>query len=260
MASAAFTFYLGTHKPDWLGRFAIPLFVSNRTLAPRAKYPRALAGWALDSGGFSELSLFGRWATSATRYVELTRRYAAEIGKMEWAAVQDWMCEPFMLEKTGLTVREHQSRTIDSYYELSAMAPEIPWVPVLQGYTLAEYLQHLEMYQTRGVDLRSLPRVGLGSICRRQGTVEAVRIIWALSAGHGFSLHAFGFKQKGLPAAYQHLASADSLAWSMHARNRPALPECSHRNCANCPIYALRWREMILRLVGQAPAPVAGFA
>lgn len=256
----SFTFYLGTHKPDWLGRIRVPFFVSNRVLQARARFPRALSGWALDSGGFSELSLFGKWATSPARYVELTRRYAAEIGSLEWAAVQDWMCEPFMLAKTGLSVAEHQRRTIDSYYELSSSAPEIPWVPVLQGFTLAEYLQHLDMYLTRGIDLAALPRVGLGSICRRQGTVEAVRIIWALSAGHGLRLHAFGFKPKGLPGAHQHLVSADSMAWSVHARNRPPLPGHTHAHCNNCPVYALRWRNDVLRLVGESAGLGLGVA
>jgi hypothetical protein len=27
----------------------------------------------------------------------------------------DWMCEPFMLAKTGLSVREHQQRTVTNY-------------------------------------------------------------------------------------------------------------------------------------------------
>ena len=63
------------------------LFVSHRRLAARKTLPRAAAGWALDSGGFSELSLYGRWRTTARHYNAAVRRYDDEIGKLEWAAI-----------------------------------------------------------------------------------------------------------------------------------------------------------------------------
>jgi hypothetical protein len=53
------TFFLGTHMPHWLGLLDIPLFVSHRRLGRLKTLPRALGPWALDSGGFSELALFG---------------------------------------------------------------------------------------------------------------------------------------------------------------------------------------------------------
>ncbi len=34
-------------------------------------------------------------------------RYRDEIGCLLWAAPQDWMCEPWITAKTGLTVAEH---------------------------------------------------------------------------------------------------------------------------------------------------------
>ncbi len=34
---------------------------------------------------------------------------------------------------------DHQERTIHSYLTLKSLAPEIQWVPVLQGWTLADY-------------------------------------------------------------------------------------------------------------------------
>jgi hypothetical protein len=68
-------FYLGTHLPNWLGKVTIPLFVSRRTLAPRRTLPRALGPWALDSGGFTELAMYGRWTVPATQYVAEVRRF-----------------------------------------------------------------------------------------------------------------------------------------------------------------------------------------
>ncbi len=63
-------FYLGTHHASWLGRTDVPLFVSRRRLAGIRRLPRALGPWALDSGGFTELSMFGRWRTTAAQYVD----------------------------------------------------------------------------------------------------------------------------------------------------------------------------------------------
>jgi hypothetical protein len=103
---------LGAHMPHWLAELDVPLFVSHRRLAGRRTLPRARTGWALDSGGFTELSMFGGWRTAAEDYVAAVRRYATEIGNLEWAAPMDWRCEPVMLAKTGLDVPDHQRRTV----------------------------------------------------------------------------------------------------------------------------------------------------
>jgi hypothetical protein len=237
-------FYLGTHEPAWLKRTAVPLFVSRRRLARRKSQPRAIGRWALDSGGFTELLMYGGWRTEPARYADEVCRWRDEIGGLDFAATQDWMCEPFMLEKTGKTVREHQELTIASYLELRGLAPEAPWCPVLQGYAIDEYLDHAEQYRAAGVDLASLPRVGVGSVCRRQGTFEAVELFAALRQ-LGAKLHGFGLKGGFVARCFGlGLASSDSLAWSLQARKRGApLEGCTHKSCANCMRYAVAWRE-----------------
>jgi hypothetical protein len=169
-------FYLGTHHPHWLERATFPLFVSHRPLAPRRRLPRARIPWALDSGGFTELSLHGRWQTSAAEYVAAVRRYRDEIGGLEWAAPQDWMCEPFMLVKTGLTVAEHQARTVANYLELHSLAPELPFVPVLQGWSLGDYLLRTKQVSRNLVSVTSSGGQGFGvaSISLVGGTGLAV--------------------------------------------------------------------------------------
>lgn len=235
-------FYLGTHKPGWLEHLEVPLFVSRRSLTVRVRLPRARTAWALDSGAFTELKDRGRWELPVADYVAEVERYATEIGGLEWAAPMDYMCEPEMLERTGLTVRDHQELTVANYLELRGRGP---FIPVLQGWTPAEYLECLELYAAAGVDLRSEPLVGLGTVCRRQGTGEIASLVREL-AGGGLRLHGFGMKMQGIAAVGSHLASADSLAWSYHARKRPPLPGCTHKACNNCPRYALRWRDRLL--------------
>lgn len=245
----SFLFYLGVHRPAWLRSAEVPLFVSVRQLAPYKTLPRAAARWALDSGGFTELNAFGRWMRSPAQYATEAKRFADDVGRLDWAAVQDWMVEPSVLKKTGLNVREHQRRTIENYEDLLSLSPEFPWAPVLQGWTADDYLRHRDDYIDRGHALTLLPIVGIGSVCRRQQMAEITQVI-ARFHSDGIKLHAFGFKATGLKTGGSaRLASSDSMAWSFHARKNPgdAINHLQkHANCANCLEYALLWRQRLL--------------
>ena len=201
----------GAHQPHWLWRAGFPLFASHRQLARRRSLRPASCRWALDSGGFTELSLHGRWVTGAEDYAAAVARYAGKIGGPDPAAPQDWMCEPHIVARTGLSVREHQDRTVASYLQLRRLAPGLPFIPVLQGWHLADYLRCVRRYAAAGVDLTAVPLTGLGSVCRRQSTGEIAAVVAAL-ARLGIRLHG------------HLLASADSMAWSYAARRLPALP------------------------------------
>lgn len=206
----------------------------------------AVTEWMLDSGGFSELSMFGEWRTPAIQYAGEVKRWHNEVGRLRRAAIQDWMCEPFILQKTGQTVEQHQRHTVSSYLELSGLLPGFEWLPVLQGWTRDDYMRHVDMYYKARIYLHELPLVGIGSVCRRQHTAEAEAIIREI-ANQDIRLHGFGFKMQGLARVSDALESADSLAWSFHARRRPPLPGCvGHKNCANCLTYALQWRKRML--------------
>ncbi|HYH66459.1 MAG TPA: hypothetical protein VD866_17330 [Urbifossiella sp.] len=220
--------------------------MSRRRLAGRKTLPRAKGPWALDSGGFTELSTYGGWTITVERYIREVREYVAMIGKLSWVAQMDWMCEPWILRKTGKTVADHQRLTVENYIDLRTRAPDLPWVPVLQGWTITDYWRHQEQFQRAGIDLAALPVVGVGSVCRRQGTTSA-GVILATLASSRLRLHAFGMKVSGLKLSAGSVVSADSLAWSYAARRRPALPECQggHQSCQNCLLYALRWRARL---------------
>ncbi|MBG0568085.1 hypothetical protein I4J89_42310 [Actinoplanes sp. NEAU-A11] len=243
-------------------RLGVPLFVSDRRLRRYRQLPRAAAPWALDSGGFTELSQYGTWDTGPTPAVYATRvrRYRDEIGHLAWAAPQDWMCEPPVLAKTGLSVAEHQTRTVDNYQQLRDLAPGLPWVPVVQGWIPGDYLACADRYHRAGIDLTGLPLVGVGSVCRRQSTALVGEILTVLHRAGITRLHGFGFKTLGLARHGHLLASADSMAWSAQARRQPALPGCTgHRNCANCLRYALAWRTRVLTAIATATAQPALF-
>jgi hypothetical protein len=240
-------FYLGTHRPHWLNDATVALFVSRRVLAGRRSMPIAAASWALDSGGFTELNLYGEWRTTEDEYVRDVRRFADEIGRLAWVAPMDYMCEPVVLLRTGLTVKEHQRRTVANYLRLRERLGALV-IPVLQGYTETDYLACWKMYDLAGVTLEDAPLVGLGSICRRQNMAEAGTVARSL---HPLRLHGFGVKITGLQSFGDCLASADSLAWSYSARRDDPLIGCTHRTCTNCRRYALRWRNQVIDVLSQ---------
>jgi hypothetical protein len=238
--------YLGTHKSSWLDDEAhIPLCVSFRTMRVKKKLCRTKTRWVLDSGGFTELSQFGKWQTDAREYADGAMRLQEGVGAPTWACCQDWMCENSILSRTGLSIREHQERTTASFLELRVLAPKIRWLPVLQGTRIIDYVEHIEIYRRSGVDLGTLDRVGVGSVCRRQGTREVTDILAELSSC-GLYLHAFGIKTKAFEVGVSHFVqSSDSMAWSYHARRRPPLKGCNHRSCANCRLYANDWHTKL---------------
>lgn len=244
-------FYLGVHEPAWLARSSVPLFVSHRRLARRVKLPVATHRWALDSGGFSELSMYGRWKTTPAEYAEAAQAYASDVGDLDWAAPQDWMCEPQIIHRTRRSVAWHQAATIESVIELRRAAPDVPWVPVVQGWQIDDYLAHIDRYSDAGIDLTDEPVVGVGSVCRRQATGEIEEIFVHL-AGAGLRCHGFGVKTLGLTRYAKHLTSADSMAWSFEARRADPLPGCVHPRCQNCWRYALTWRQRLLDRIPEA--------
>jgi hypothetical protein len=260
------------------------------------------------------LQLYGRWALTPEKYAVEVRRFRNEIGRLDWAAPQDWMCEVAVINGlvkrrnpkakrkpaidavewkrwvrarlaaedhpglaatlaeaealgdecevvfhgTGLSVEEHQRLTVANYIRLREIAPDLPWAVVLQGWTLEDYVRHVEMYRAAAVDLHAAPAVLFGTMCRREATDEAARIIRHLHDVYGIRGHGLGLKRGGLERVGHLLASADSLAWSYGARRDPPLPECvaageRHKNCANCARYAMRWRAQVLAVLGEPP-------
>lgn len=173
----------------------------------------------MDSGAFTEISTHGHYRTSVAEYAAEIRRWAWN-GRLLAAVSQDWMCEPWIVQKTGLSVLEHQRLTIERYDALLAEDTEgIYIMPVLQGYAPADYVRHVEMYGDR---LALGAWVGVGSICKRNASPRAVEaVLLAIQAVRGdLKLHGFGLKATALRSAliFDLLTTADSMAWSFQAR------------------------------------------
>lgn len=131
-----FTFYLGTHQPAWLKRYDFPMFVNHTVLRRYKTLPEALSPWVFDSGGFATLATHGKWTTNVKSYSYRVERMANEVGNLVWAAPMDWMCESGVVKKTGLSIPEHQRRTVESYKWLHDRLGDRV-APVLQGWTVS---------------------------------------------------------------------------------------------------------------------------
>lgn len=218
-------FYIGLNQPSDAKHFE-RCCVSVRRLLPR-KAPIKCPDVFVDSAAFTELNMFGRYKFSTLDYAnELYRLYTDGVVNITVAASQDYMCEPFILKKTGLTVEEHQRRTIVRYDSLRKHLTRlfngnIPFhvLPVIQGFRPDEYGRHIDMYGDR---LTEGMWVGVGSVCKRNARpVEVAYVLGVIKKKRpDLLLHGFGVKKTALesPLIRNMIHTADSQAWSFTAR------------------------------------------
>lgn len=245
-------FLLGTHEPSWLRRTSAPLFVSYSRLRRNQSLPRAKATWALDSGAFSQLTTTGRWTIPEREYAQAVQAISKVVGRLQWASIQDWLCAPRVLSATGLTIKAHQKLTVKSLCSLRLIAPDVRWIPILQGREIRSYLDHLRAYRAEGFDFESEPIVGVCSLVNRYNSPEFRKLLQELH-GRGLKLHAFGLSTIALRTVHPYIASADSLTWSFIARRRRIKHRhclARHATCNNCLSYALAWRRELLSACG----------
>jgi hypothetical protein len=236
-------FFVGLHHPGDARKFQ-RAFISVNTIRERKSGFAGECEWIMDSGAFTEISAHGEYRHPVEDYAREIKRWSGE-GKLLAAVAQDYMCEPHMLAKTGLTIADHQRLTVERYDALLACdVGGVYIMPVLQGYAPADYVRHIEMY---GCRLKLAAWVGVGSICKRNGDPSAIEdVLLAIHAVRpDLRIHAFGIKLTALGSAVvqDHIFTADSMAWSFAAR-------MTGRN-QNCPKEAQRYMDRIARITPQ---------
>jgi hypothetical protein len=212
-------FFCGLHQPSDAKHFQAA-FVSVNRLRNR-KGPFQVGDWIMDSGAFTEISTHGTYRHSVEEYAAEIRRWSTN-GNLLAAVAQDWMCEPWIIERTGLSVAEHQWLTVKRYDALrSEDTAGVYVMPVLQGYAPEEYVTHIRQYGER---LAFGAWVGVGSICKRNSSPRAVEAVLLAIKGErpDLQLHGFGLKSTALQSAlvFDLLHTADSMAWSYSARKQ----------------------------------------
>lgn len=210
-------FFLGIAEPAHAKRVASAFISVNRLRRRKADFEAH--DWIMDSGAFTEVARHGGYREGVTRYAADIRRWAGN-GRLLAAVAQDWMCEPFVVERTGLSVAEHQRLTCERFRQLAECDTAGVYVmPVLQGYEPEDYVRHVDAY---GSELAHGAWVGVGSVCKRNGRVRSVQAVLGAIKAHrpDLRLHGFGLKttalRDSLVSSLVH--TADSMAWSFAAR------------------------------------------
>ena len=210
-------FFVGLHQPSDAKHFERSFISVNRLRARKSNFD--VADWIMDSGAFSEIATHGNYRVGIDEYVTQIERWRT-VGNMRAAVTQDWMCEPWIVAKTGKTVREHQRLTVERYDAIASKTTAYV-MPVLQGYEMGDYLRHLEDYGDR---LTPGKWVGVGSICKRNTNVAEIEdiLLSIKSIRPDLRLHGFGLKTTSLRSAAVNdmLYTADSMAWSYNARKQ----------------------------------------
>ena len=210
-------FYVGVHHPNKADRVPLAMVSANAIRRRLSCFPAN--DWIMDSGAFTTVTKYGGYPEGVEKYAEIIRRFA-DCGNLLAAVSQDFMCEPFVLQRTGLTVADHQRLTIERYDDLMACdTGGVPIMPVLQGYDPQEYADHVRQYGDR---LTHGMWVGVGSVCKRNANPGSV--VAVLEAIHSvrpdLRLHGFGVKITALrnQRVRELFHSCDSMAWSFAAR------------------------------------------
>lgn len=211
-----FNFYIGLHQPSDAKHFERCMVSVNRLRRRKSNF--AVKTWMLDSAAFTELFRHGHYRHGVEVYAEQIKRWK-HCGQLVSATSQDYMCESFILEKTGLSVTEHQCLTIERYDALTTCDTGVYIMPVLQGYQPSEYIDHIRQYGER---LTLGMWIGVGSVCKRNSDIHQVAaVLLAIKQERpDIRLHGFGLKTTALESNLVRslLHSADSMAWSFRAR------------------------------------------
>jgi hypothetical protein len=226
--------------------------------------------WALDSAGFTAMLNWSKKGTQAGMAGVYPWTYSSYLSfantcGASWYAVPDLCVEPAiakseeevnfriratatLLEGCLRTLYAWQNELVKRVSTDTVMNMVRPPLPVLQGWSVDQYLRSLEL--TQAVWERWQPwlappaLIGIGSVCRRDLN-HPTHGLWAVLDGlegrlpPGSKAHCFGVKGASLARlqSMPWIASADSMAWDFGARVKA-------RNAKHSNTFAHRCAEM----------------
>lgn len=199
-----------------------------------------VAGMCVDSGGFTAARRWGRYPWSTEQYADFIRAISRDV-PLAFCAIMDYACEPTVNRSILATNQQRIDATIENEQACRAAAPDLPWLPVLQGDNLAERAYDLSRRRETGL----LPEcyAGIGSVCGR-GAVAARKVIQFYAGQlfgmryHAFGMHIGAMDDRVVPGA---LRSWDSYSWTWARGARmERAPEYLKQDGENYASYARR--------------------
>lgn len=220
------TYYYTAHPGD-MDRARLPQgaavlavasgFWDNDRRRFKIKRPPAdhIGSLAIDSGGFVMAAKYGAYPWRMEQYIQFIRDMSRDV-LLAFCASMDYACEREVNRETYATNRERIKATIRNEIALRRLAPDLPWLGVLQGNTLEERILDIRLRRRIGL---LADYMGIGSICRR-GPIAAAQVInFYANQLPGARYHAFGLSVRTLdtplaPRVWHVLRSWDSYTWS----------------------------------------------
>lgn len=245
--------------PDWWPRgqrimlSAAALWWTSRGKFVRRSMPEEQAITFLDCGGFVAMNRYGDYPWSIGDYVRLVFHQ-----KPDFAACMDYPCEPDI--RRGDRFADNKARidaTLDNAAELLKWQNGVTqFVPVIQGYTIAEYEYCIGQMAERGL---FRPYMAVGSMCRRwklddlrekmTGITNVINRVCESCAIERPRLHWFGLHTMAIddPVCRPYIATWDSTAWTIESGTGKR--RFSHRSH-----YARLYEEYRQKLISRGAA------
>lgn len=180
------------------------------------KFKKSFGHCYLDCGGYLMLLKYGYYPFSVINYANLVAYL-----RPNFYMTMDFACEPDLVDqdKTQLkTVTERIKATVANAVELAEWESQLrgQMVPVIQGYTLREYLLCLRLHQEAGT-IRDY--MDVGSMCQRTSDEELGNLIPAIyhaaQASGCTKLHFFGLKLSPALEKYDEMIYSRDSAVAM---------------------------------------------
>lgn len=262
------TFYFTTHPNDMIRTRIIPgshiMLVAAASWDDERKRfkirrPPAdhITSIAIDSGGFTAAQKWGKYPWTPQQYTDFIRETARDV-TLDFCAVMDYACEREVNRITYHTNRQRIKATIRNETALKALAPDLPWLPVLQGNTIEE--RSIDINLRAKIGLLPTTFAGIGSICGRTPSQAQQAIRFYTQHLPGVKFHPFGIHIQALDAddVYWLIKSWDTYSWNWPrgAKNLDRPPEYRHQEGETWSSYTYRlaklyWQNTILPRIEQ---------
>ena len=196
----------------------------NKYSLSRTIIPDSVEQVILDSGGYSFFSSYPDYPFSIEDYVGLVNLIKDQSG-ITRVVTLDYPCEPDINRSRVSTNEERIQKTVSNAVECFQYDETIPWLPVIQGYTIDEYLYCVDLYKEVGI---TSDYWAIGSICSRKGFPHKIRrIITTIADIVPHKIHAFGLSLTYLydPQIFNNIYSSDSAAWVYGATKMAQKPQ-----------------------------------
>lgn len=183
----------------------------------RFRVTRPPADWVssicIDSGGFTAAKRWGKYPWSVGQYADFIGEVSRDV-VLDFAAIMDYACEPSVNREVYRSNKERIKATIRNETECMRVAPDLPWLPVLQGDNQTE--RAFDIAIRRRIGMLPAGYAGIGSVCGRGRAGAVETILFYRDQLPGIKFHCFGMHIQALDNdfCFDAVKSWDSYGWN----------------------------------------------